>query len=153
MSMKKEHADVGLTPKQARFVTEYLIDQNATQAALRAGYSKNGARQTAHNMLSKPYIKERIAFALEERNALVVYDAASLLQQNIQILDAAFEQALAEPEPQRIMAYRSMAELVGKHVDVQAWRERIEVDVTDSAETLEKANRRLEDLRAVVDTQ
>ncbi len=34
-----------LTPKQARFVEEYLIDLNATQAAIRAGYSKKTAKQ------------------------------------------------------------------------------------------------------------
>ena len=40
---------MSLTPKQARFVQEYLIDLNATQAAIRAGYSKKTANeQGAH---------------------------------------------------------------------------------------------------------
>ncbi len=49
-----------LTPKQARFVQEYLIDLNATQAAIRAGYSEKTARQVASENLSKPYIAKAI---------------------------------------------------------------------------------------------
>ena len=41
-----------LTPKQARFVEEYLVDLNATQSAIRAGYSKKTARQTGAENLS-----------------------------------------------------------------------------------------------------
>jgi len=55
--------DGELTPKQARFAQEYLIDLNATQAAIRAGYSKNGAGQTAHNLLKNT----EIAAAIQER--------------------------------------------------------------------------------------
>ena len=43
-----------LTDKQRRFVEEYLVDLNATQAAIRAGYSKRTARQTGAENLSKP---------------------------------------------------------------------------------------------------
>lgn len=53
-----------LTPKQQRFCDEYLIDLNATQAAIRAGYSKRSARQIADRNMSnvdiKSYIKERM---------------------------------------------------------------------------------------------
>ena len=51
----------GLTPKQTRFVSEYLIDLNATQAAIRAGYSLQTARVTGPENLSKPAIKDAIA--------------------------------------------------------------------------------------------
>lgn len=47
----------GLTPKQAAFVREYLIDKNATQAAIRAGYSRKTARQIGEENLSKPDIR------------------------------------------------------------------------------------------------
>ena len=40
--------DTKLTPKQTMFVNEYLVDLNATQAAIRAGYSKKTARQIGH---------------------------------------------------------------------------------------------------------
>ena len=42
----------GLTPKQARFVSEYLKDQNATQAAIRAGYSEKTANQQGSRLLA-----------------------------------------------------------------------------------------------------
>ena len=50
-----------LTPKQNRFVEEYLIDLNATKAAVRAGYSEKTARQIGSENLSKPAIQEAIA--------------------------------------------------------------------------------------------
>ena len=53
----------GLTPKQQRFVQEYLIDLNATQAAIRAGYSKKTARQAGADNLSKPVIAGSIQAA------------------------------------------------------------------------------------------
>ena len=43
---------MSLTPKQELFVQEYLVDLNATQAAIRAGYSEQTARQTASENLS-----------------------------------------------------------------------------------------------------
>ncbi|SUV40803.1 Terminase small subunit [Avibacterium paragallinarum] len=45
----------GLTDKQKRFVEEYLIDLNATQAAIRAGYSKNRASELGYQLLQKNY--------------------------------------------------------------------------------------------------
>jgi phage terminase small subunit len=50
-----------LTPKQQKFVEEYLIDLNATQAAIRAGYSEHTASSIGHENLSKPEIQEAIA--------------------------------------------------------------------------------------------
>lgn len=50
-----------MTPKQERFVEEYLIDLNATQAATRAGYSKDTAHVIGHENLSKPEIAAAIA--------------------------------------------------------------------------------------------
>ncbi len=52
-----------LTPKQHRFVEEYLIDLNATKAAGRARYSEKTARQIGSENLSKPAIQEAIAEA------------------------------------------------------------------------------------------
>ena len=50
-----------LTDRQARFCEEYLIDLNATQAAIRAGYSEKTAREQAAQNLSKLNIQEKIA--------------------------------------------------------------------------------------------
>jgi phage terminase small subunit len=52
-----------LTPKQRRFADEYLIDLNATQAAIRAGYSPKTAGQIGEENLKKPEIQK----ALQER--------------------------------------------------------------------------------------
>lgn len=58
-----------LTPKQQRFVDEYLIDLNATQAAIRAGYSPKTARQIGEQNLSKLDIQQAIEQAKAERSA------------------------------------------------------------------------------------
>lgn len=50
----------GLTPKQQRFVEEYLVDLNGTQAAIRAGYAPKNARITASQNLAKPIIARSI---------------------------------------------------------------------------------------------
>lgn len=52
-----------LTFKQRRFVNEYCVDGNGTQAVIRAGYSSDTARQIATELLSKPHIQA----AIEER--------------------------------------------------------------------------------------
>lgn len=54
-----------LTQKQQRFVDEYIISGNATQAAIKAGYSKRSAQQTGAENLLKPVIKAE----LDKRNA------------------------------------------------------------------------------------
>lgn len=58
----------GLTPIQRRFVDEYLIDCNATQAALRAGYSEKNAYATGQRLATKvPHVKELIELKMKAR--------------------------------------------------------------------------------------
>ena len=57
---------LSLTPKQRRFVNEYCVDENATQAAIRAGYSENGAGQQAHLLLKNIEIAGAIKERMEE---------------------------------------------------------------------------------------
>lgn len=57
-----------MTKKQKRFVEEYLIDLNATQAAIRAGYSPQTAYSIGEENLRKPEIKSRIDKAMAERS-------------------------------------------------------------------------------------
>lgn len=52
-----------LPPKQKRFVEEYLVDLNAGQAAIRAGYSRRSDRQHADVILSRPQIAAAFAEA------------------------------------------------------------------------------------------
>jgi phage terminase small subunit len=56
-----------LTPKQERFVAEYLIDLNATRAALAAGYSEKTARSMGAENLTKPDIVAAVATAQGHR--------------------------------------------------------------------------------------
>lgn len=56
-----------MTPKQKAFVREYLVDLNATQAAIRAGYSKRTAHVIGHENLKKPEIAAAIEVAMNER--------------------------------------------------------------------------------------
>ena len=57
-----------LTDKQKQFCQEYIIDLNATQAAIRAGYSEKTARAIASENLSKLYIQEEIQKAMNARS-------------------------------------------------------------------------------------
>lgn len=57
-----------MTKKQKRFIEEYLIDLNATQAAIRAGYSPDTAKSIGSENLTKPDIKAQIAKAMAERS-------------------------------------------------------------------------------------
>ena len=54
---------MSLTPKQRRFVNEYCVDENATRAAIRAGYAESGAGVQGHENLKLP----KIAAAIKER--------------------------------------------------------------------------------------
>jgi phage terminase small subunit len=57
----------GLTPKQERFVQEYLIDLNATQAAIRAGYSKKTANEQGARLLANASVAAAVKEALARR--------------------------------------------------------------------------------------
>lgn len=57
-----------MTKKQKRFVEEYLIDLNATQAAIRAGYSSNSASEIGFELLKKPDVRAHVDKAIAERS-------------------------------------------------------------------------------------
>ena len=63
---------MAMTAKQRRFCDEYLIDLNATQAAIRAGYSEKNARNIASENLAKPNIKEYIEKRMAEKEAELI---------------------------------------------------------------------------------
>jgi len=69
-----------LTPKQQRFVEEYLVDLNATQAAIRAGYSERTADQQGSRLLANVKVKAAIAVAVERRSEDTGITAAWALQ-------------------------------------------------------------------------
>lgn len=69
-----------LTPKQERFIQEYLIDLNGTQAAIRAGYSAKTANEQASALLAKPNIAAEVQKLMDKRSEDLGIDAKYVLQ-------------------------------------------------------------------------
>ncbi|MDR6887867.1 MULTISPECIES: terminase small subunit [Variovorax] len=82
-------AQLVVTDLQQRFVDEYLVDLNGTQAAIRAGYSPDSARQMASENLSKPYIQAAIAAARKLQQERTQVDADRVVTEawNIMLAD------------------------------------------------------------------
>ncbi len=113
-----------LTPRQRRFCDEYLIDLNATQAAIRAGYSEKTAKQIGQRLLTyvdlKNYIQERMAAKEKE----LIADSEEVLRYLTSVLrgkseahvlardEIGADKVIAKPpdEKERLKA----AELLGK---------------------------------------
>lgn len=73
-------AEKKLTAKQKRFCDEYLIDLNATQAAIRAGYSKKTARVIGAQNLSKLAVKNYINERMKEKEAELIADSDEVMR-------------------------------------------------------------------------
>lgn len=69
-----------MTTKQKRFCDEYLIDLNATKAAIRSGYSEKTARKIGQENLTKPDIKEYIAERMAEKESELIADQDEVLR-------------------------------------------------------------------------
>lgn len=76
---------MSLTPKQQRFVEEYILDFNATKAAMRAGYSKKSSKQQGARLLTNAFISDEIRrIQTERRNAAIMeYDEACSILSSI----------------------------------------------------------------------
>lgn len=97
-----------LTPKQQRFVAEYLKDLNATQAAIRAGYSAKTAEQQGYQLLQKTSVAEAVAEGQRQHT----HEAGVTAQKVIgELSNIAF--ALAE---ERTSDRLKALELLGKHL-------------------------------------
>ena len=70
-----------LTPKQQRFVEEYLIDLNGTQAAIRAGYATDSADVEGSRLLGNANVRARIDVALAERSKRTGVNAEIVIQE------------------------------------------------------------------------
>jgi hypothetical protein len=121
-----------LTGRQERFVSEYLVDGVGAYAALRAGLSRKGAKETATRMLRKPHVRAEVdrrqkllAEKVTERSA---WDRVRLLRE----LDT--ELVAARSEGDYAEAHRILT-TIGKHVDIGAFRERSVVEHTGKVTT------------------
>lgn len=120
----------GLTDKQARFVQEYLIDCNGTQAAIRAGYSKRTARDIAAENLAKPNIAEAIA----KRQAKVATKAEVTQEWVIAKLRQAADECLGDGDKRNAAAGIKAVELLGKHLGMMVDRQQVEQSGTLTVE-------------------
>ncbi len=104
-----------LTAKQERFCQEYVVDFNATQAAIRAGYSQPTASQTASRLLTNVKVQRVLAEVQTE-------DAAKTQLTREFVIEGLMEIAkTAEVASARVRAY----ELLGKHLAL--FTDRLEV--------------------------
>lgn len=101
---------IKLTDKQRRFIDEYLVDCNATQAAIRAGYSQATAGAIGFENLKKPEIREAIKCKLE------AYSELKIGEREV-IIEALFREALNNTEDStaasRVSALDKLAKIKG----------------------------------------
>ncbi len=71
----------GLTPRQARFVKEYLVDLNGTQAAIRAGYSSRTANEQAARLLANVSVKAAVEAGAAKQHAQLDLTAKKVLSE------------------------------------------------------------------------
>lgn len=100
---------MALTPKQQLFAQEYLVDRNARQAAIRAGYSERTARAIGHENLTKPDIAAAIDAASKEREKRVH------ITQDM-VLSGLYAEAIREGEGSSHSARVSAWEKLAKHL-------------------------------------
>jgi len=107
-------AKAGLTPKQARFVAEYLIDLNATQAAIRAGYSPKTAFAIGSENLRKPLVAE----AIKAGQAEVSKQQGITLESHLAMMETLRDKALAAGQfSAAITAEANRGKVAGLYVD------------------------------------
>lgn len=165
-----------MTPKQQRFVEEYLVDLNATQAAIRSGYSPNTAQEQGARLLSKAMVADAVRKAQADRTERTEINADWVLSRlgeeaRADIADLFDDNYRLKPVPEWPLIWRQglvsgieveelfegrgedrenigrlhkvklsdrikRIELIGKHIGVQAFRDRVEVDVSEDAAAL-----------------
>ncbi len=134
--MARTGPDRGLTAKQAKFVDEYIKDCNATQAAIRAGYTPNHAHKTGSQLLGKSVVSTAIFAAQKKRSEKTEIDAEWVLRraaevhnrcmQKEPVLDADGNET-GEYKFDSAGALRAL-DLIGKHTGVQAFESKLKLN-------------------------
>lgn len=78
---------MALTPKQQRFVDEYLVDLNATQAAVRAGYSEDTAYSQGQRLLKNVEVAAFVQTAMDQRSERTAITADYVLQSIVSTME------------------------------------------------------------------
>ena len=120
----KENKNVNLTEKQKAFADDYIISLNATDAAIKAGYSENSAKEIGHENLTKPYIRKYIENRLEEKESARIATQDEVLEYLTEVMrgekeevDVFFDDRGQEREirqPPKVRERTKAAELLGK---------------------------------------
>lgn len=129
-----------LKGKQAAFVREYLIDLNATQAAIRAGYSERTANEQGARLLANVSIRAEIEKGQQKREKKTGITAERVLKE----LAAIGFNVEAERATDRLKAL----ELIGRHLAMFTDKSEVRADVAMSANDralLEKVSKRIKD--------
>jgi phage terminase small subunit len=107
-----------MTPKQKAFCENYLVDLNATQAAIRAGYSEKTANRIATENLSKPVIAEAIKEAMAERSEKMGLTQVMIIEG---LLKEARNEGKGSSHSARVQAWTAL----GKHLGM--FHEKLEI--------------------------
>ena len=133
-----------LNDKQRLFCLEYLKDLNATQAAIRAGYSERTAGSQGFDLLKKPEIQEEITKAKMQRMEEVKIDANWVLKQAVSVHNRCMQaEVVTDRNGEPVLDYggkvvykfdssgaNKALEIIGKHIDVQAFNEKSTSETT-----------------------
>lgn len=111
-----------LTPKQMRFVDEYLIDLNATAAAKRAGYSERNADKIGHQLLEKTRVTQALGERLKARQERTEISQDWVVNN----LKKIAERSMEHDEAPYMQAANKALELLGKHLGM--FRDSVQMD-------------------------
>ena len=123
---------MALTDKQAKFVDEYLIDLNATQACIRAGYSAKTADRIGPELLGKTCVAEAVKAAMEKRSKRVQRTADDVMR-DLAAIRADAMQIVHDKDGNAVMLDKPSAiktlELEGKHLAMWTDKQQLSGDV------------------------
>jgi phage terminase small subunit len=103
-----------MTPKQQKFVEEYLIDLNATKAAMRAGYSKKTAHRIGAENMQKPAIKKAINEARKKFSQKTEVTTEKIIKG---FSDIAFSDSEMTEDRDKVASLNSLARIMGMFND------------------------------------
>lgn len=121
-----------LTDKQTAFVREYLVDLNATQAAIRAGYSERTASRIGPQLLGKTWVREAIEKAQAKRARRVEVTQDYVLSNLVEVVERTMQRApvmdrkgeqVTDEEGRAVWTFDAKGanralELLGKHLGI-----------------------------------
>ena len=110
-----------MNEKQVRFCEEYIIDHNATQAAIRAGYKERSAYSQAYNLLRKPEIQEKIQELAGKVSQNAIASAEEVLQHFTSVMRGEkFDQVVKRDEDGKMQKVDVVAKLSDRNKAAEA---------------------------------